>query len=71
MVSTAPIHRELLLVVGLNWAILWETLDDPDGAVELSVDKLVRVHGSDERQCRVQEVEGGRLKEAESRPSLS
>ena len=49
MVSTAPIHRELLLVVGLNWAILWETLDDPDGAVELSVDKLVRVHGSDER----------------------
>ena len=44
MVSAVPIHRELLLVVGLDWAILWETLDDPDGVVELGIDKLVGVH---------------------------
>ena len=54
--STAPIHRELLLIVGLDWANLWETLDDPDGAVELGIDKLVRVHGSEERQREVQEA---------------
>lgn len=59
MVSATPIHRELLLVVRLDWASLWETLDDPDSAVELGIDKLVRVHGSDERQCEVQEVEVG------------
>ena len=43
--GSAPIHRELLLIVGLDWTSLWETLDDFDGAVELGVDELVRVHG--------------------------
>jgi len=57
--SAAPIHRELLLIVGLDWAVLWETLYDPDGAVELGIDKLVRVHDLDERQCEVQEAAVG------------
>lgn len=39
-----PIHGEFVLVVGLDRSILWETLDDFHGAVELSVDELVRVH---------------------------
>ena len=48
MGSSGPVYRELLLVVGLDWAVLRETLDNFDGAVELSVDKLMRVHGLDE-----------------------
>jgi len=56
VVNTVPIHRELLLIVGLDWAILWEALDDPDCAVELGIDKLVGVHGSGKRQCEVEEA---------------
>ena len=48
MGSSGPVYRELLLVVGLDGAVLRETLDNFDGAVELSVDKLMRVHGADE-----------------------
>ena len=36
-----PIHSEFILIVGLNWTILWEALDNFDSAVELSVDELV------------------------------
>ena len=64
--SNTPIHRELLLIVGLDWAILWETLDNFYGAVELGVDKLVRVHGPDEGFWG-----GGEMLESiDSRPSL-
>lgn len=59
MSRNTPIHRKLLLVVGLDWAILWETLDNFDGAVELGIDKLVRVHGSDKGQYGVWEVGRG------------
>lgn len=48
MVGGIPIHSEFLLVVSLDWAVLWETLHYFDGAVKLGVDKLVRVHGLNE-----------------------
>lgn len=54
--GSVPVYREFLLVVRLDWAILRETLNNFNGAVELSVDKLVRVHGLDEGQRGVREV---------------
>lgn len=64
MGSNVPVHRKLLLIVSLDWAVLWETLDNFDGAVELSVDKLVRVHGMNKGWYGVQgvgrEIEGNR-----------
>ena len=48
--ANAPIHCKLLLVVGLDRTSLRETLDNLDGAVELGVDKLVRVHALDRGQ---------------------
>lgn len=54
-----PVHCELLLVVRLYRAILWETLDNFDRAVELSVDKLVRVHVLGRGQFGAREVKVG------------
>lgn len=39
--GNVPIHSKLLLIVGLYWAILWETLNNFNCTVELGVDKLV------------------------------
>lgn len=51
-----PIHGEFLFVVGLDWTILWETLDDFHGAVELSFDKLMRVHSFAKGEFKAQAV---------------
>jgi hypothetical protein len=54
--SNVPIHGEFLLIVGLDWTILRETLDNFYGTVKLSVDKLMRVHGLFKDKYRAQGV---------------